>query len=214
MMNVLIVDTQPVYREGLAIILRQHFSQWRITTANSVYDDASILKNSEIKIDLLLLSINRQSENDGYPLEEILKDVVDMEVIVLSSAVDTLCLKKMLDQGVRGIIPKFYSIEEMLSAIRECWKGRTHIPTEVKKVISQCLAQNEAVHLLRLTKRQLQVLELIEKRMTNEEIAEKLFVSLATIKTHINKIYSALEVGGRRECVQRSYDLGVLSRSA
>lgn len=212
MMNVLIVDTHPVYRKGLAIILHQHFPQWQITTANSMHDDANIVKNAEIKFDLLLLSINRQNENDYYPLEKMMKDVVDMEVIVLSSSVDTLYLKKILDQGVRGIIPKFYSIEEMVSAIRECWRGRTHIPTEVKKVISQCLLQNEAAHLLRLTKRQLQVLELIEKRMTNEEIAEKLFVSIATIKTHINKIYNALEVGGRRECIRRSYDLGVLSR--
>lgn len=213
-MNVLIVETHPVYRKGLEAIFNQYFSQWEVITAGSINNGVNILKHSKIKIDLLLLSINTQDENDSYPLEIILKNIDDMAVIVLSSVADGLYLKKILDIGVRGIIPKLYTIEKMVNAIKECWRGHIHIPTEVRKVISQCLMQNEVGASLRLTKRQLQVLELIEKRMTNEEIAETLFVSLATIKTHINKLYNTLEVSGRKDCIQRSYDLGLLARSA
>jgi len=216
-MNVLIVESHPVYRKGLEAIFNQYFSQWQVETADDINNSVNILKHSKIKIDLLLFSINTPDENNNYPLEKILNDMGNMDdtaIIVLSSVADGLYLKKILDIGVRGIIPKLYTIEKMVNAIKECWKGNIHIPTEVRKVISQCLMQNEAISSLRLTKRQLQVLELIEKRMTNEEIADTLCVSLSTIKTHINKLYNTLEVGGRKDCVKRSYDLGLLPRSA
>ncbi len=210
-MNVLVIDSHPVYREGLVVMLNQCFPQWQIITESSAYNGINILKNSKVSMDLLLVSINTQNEENFYQLEEILKYATDVVSIALSSGVDTLYLKKVLETGVRGIIPKVYPIKEMTGAIRECWQGGVHIPVEVRKTIYQCRQQTEAANLLRLTQRQLQVLELIGKRMTNREIAEILFVSLATIKTHINRIYNALEVKCRKECIQRSYDLGVLS---
>jgi len=210
-MNILVIDSHPVYREGLVVTLNSCFPQWQIMTESSAYNDINILKNSKVEIDLLLFSINAQDEENFHQLEEILKDKADVVTIVLPSAVDALYLKKVLETGVRGIIPKDYSIEEMTCAIRECWQGGVHIPVEVRKTIYQCRQQMEVANSLCLTSRQLQVLELIGKRMTNREIAEILFVSLATIKTHINRIYNALEVGCRKECIQRSYDLGVLS---
>jgi len=191
-------------------MLNQSFPRWQVMTENSVYNGINILKNSKIRIDLLLFSINAQDEENFHQLEKILEYMADVVSIALSSTVDALYLKKVLETGVRGIIPKVYPIEKMTGAIRECWQGGVHIPIEVRKTIDQCRQQMVVANSLCLTSRQLQVLELIGKKMTNREIAEILFVSLATIKTHINRIYNALEVGCRKECIQRSYDLGVL----
>jgi DNA-binding CsgD family transcriptional regulator len=82
----------------------------------------------------------------------------------------------------------------------EIEKQRQNILSEYTQNL-QAKEQNSFIHLL--SPREIEVLELINEGLSNKEIAEKLFVSLSTVKTHINNIYKVLEVKNRREAIEK-----------
>lgn len=216
-MDVLVIDDQPVYSEGLSIILQRKFPGFRV---KSFANSGAVLNSSDHSLsatDLIFLGVNSPSSQSAKLLEQMLKSLPVPPVIVLSSMVDNQQIKKILDLGVSGIIPKDYTTDEMFNAIDECCQGHVHIPLETQKKIDQlsllASEQKTIASSLQITKRQLQVLKLMSKRLTNDEIAEKLCVSKATIKSHINKIYAALDVSCRKKCISRAYDLGILYRN-
>lgn len=213
-MDILIIDDQPVYREGLSVILARSLQSCRVVSACDTRNGVKALSAPEVDFNLLLLGINVGSSAAVNQLEELIRFNKNIAIIVLVASIDCKQYIECLKLGVRGVIPKLYSTDKMVAAILECYKGVIHIPPDVQAAINQHtkkhLVRNKVTTDLHLTKRQLQVLELIEHRLTNDEIAEMLSVSLATVKTHINNLYSALDVNGRKECIKRSYDLGVL----
>jgi len=216
-MNVLIIDSHPVYIEGLSVVLKRIDPGCRTFSASSLIEGLSTLSNFDSTIELLILGINTQSLDEVYQLEALISSNSNLAIVVISAVIDSRQSKTLLEMGVKGVVPKFYSTDEMILAFRECCSGRVYVPPEAKSAINRLdtldSTQSRVTSRLHLTKRQLQVLELMEVRMSNGEIAEALSVSLATVKTHINNLYRALDVCGRRQCIQRSYDLGVLYRS-
>ena len=216
-MNVLIIDSHPVYIEGLSVVLKRIDSGCRTFSASSLIEGLSTLSNADSNIELLILGINTQSMDEVYQLEALISSNSNLAIVVISSVIDSRQSKMLLEMGVKGVVPKFYSADKLMLAFSDCCSGRVHVPPEAKSAINRLdildSTRSRITSRLHLTKRQLQVLELMEDRMSNGEIAEKLSVSLATVKTHINNLYRALDVCGRRQCIQRSYDLGVLYRS-
>lgn len=212
-MDVLIIDEHPLYSDGLESMLNVHFPFYKVTSV-ACYDlNSSFFKLAPINIDLVLLGVNNLESISCTYLERLLTTVSHIPTIVLSALADNEFIKKMLDLGVRGVIPKNYTNEKIVEAIIQCCNGHGHIPFSNLKAISQLKVQatkrNAAIKRLKLTKRQLEVLELINERFRNHEIADKLFVSVATVKTHINKIYAAFDVNSRKACLSRAYDLGI-----
>ena len=213
-MDILIIDDQPVYGEGLSVVLARSLQSCRVVSACDTNNGVKALSASELDFNMLLLGINAGNTEAINQLEELIGFNKDIAIIVLAASIDCKQFIECLKLGVRGVIPKLYSIDKMVEAIVECYKGVVHIPPDVQAAINlhtkKHLKRDKVTTALHLTKRQLQVLELLERRMTNNEIAKKLSVCLATVKTHINKLYSALDVNSRKECIKRSYELGIL----
>lgn len=215
-MNVLIVDSQPVYCEGLTVFLKRIYPTCETQSTSNPDKALGILNNATKTIDLLIFCINTRSIDEVLQLKRFISLKGNLAIVVISAFIDSMQSTALLEMGVRGVIPKFYSTDKMMLAFKECCSGQLHVSLEAKSAINrlESLRSNQArvTGRLHLTKRQLQVLKLMEQRISNSEIADKLSVSLATVKTHINKLYSALDVSGRRQCIQRSYELGVLYR--
>ena len=213
-MNVLIVDSHPVYIEGLTIVLNKIYPFCRTLTASSLEKGLGILGKSDPVVELFIFCINSASLVGLSQLKAITNSNSDLAIVVIPAVIDCRQSKMLLEMGVRGVVPKLYPIDKMITAFVECCSGQVHVPPEAQSSINRLTIFDEnrtkITSRLHLTKRQLQVLDFMDNRISNTEIADILSVSLATVKTHINKLYSALDVCGRKQCIQRSYELGVL----
>ena len=100
-------------------------------------------------------------------------------------------------------------VRQILTALREVEQGRRPEPSQGPRTSPS--SRKQAL-LEPLTNREAEILELLARRLRDKEIAERLFVSPATVNTHLKHIYEKLRVRNRREAVARADDLGILSR--
>jgi LuxR family maltose regulon positive regulatory protein len=101
-------------------------------------------------------------------------------------------------------------IGQLLAAFREYQHGGKHGVIGTETVGRPSLSNQSLVD--SLTNRELEILELLAQRLSNKEIAAKLFISHGTVKTHLNNIYRKLTVTGRLEAVEKAYTLNILIR--
>lgn len=213
-MRVLIVDDHPSFGEGLAVILQRHFSDYHFLAETSPVQALNQLIDPSSDFDLILLDIRMPELNGKAFAEKLLEHRCDIPVIALSAIGDYLQIRQLLDLGVIGFIPKYYTVEQIAEAICYCLEGNVYIPPSILSALAaheQALRKRQQVaQHLHITKRQLEVLDLIEAGLSNDEIAETLFLSLATVKTHVNRLFHALEASNRKQCIQAANQAGLL----
>ena len=136
----------------------------------------------------------------------------DTQVLVLTTYADDESLFPSLRAGARGYLTKDASAEEIEHAIRALAAGRTHLDPAVQQRLVAAVLQAEprqatppAVPPDDLSAREVEVLKLIATGLSNAEIAESLFLSNATVKTHINRIFSKIGVRDRAQAVRYAY---------
>ncbi len=213
-MQVLIIDEHPLYCSGLATVIQDCFSGLSVMTETNLGNGYRACTEFKSSIELVLLGLDCADVNKYPVLSYLIQPACRFQLVVFPSFENINSYKFLISYGVKGIIPKYYSMFEIMSAFKEITSGRIHIPPTAKEVLIDYLrntdAHNKLLKKLRVTKRQVEVLELMEKNMSNDQIAHTLAISMATVKTHINKLFRALEVTCRTECIKRSYELGVL----
>ena len=129
--------------------------------------------------DLILMDINIPGTSGIDLCKEVKELYPSVFVIGLSTFNQLSFIQKMMDNGASGYILKNATQEEMMEAIETVMKGKTYMSDEASLV----LRKQEAPDIV-LTRREKEVLELIAQGMTNNEIADSLFVSVTTVDTH------------------------------
>ncbi|KGM36625.1 Two component transcriptional regulator VraR [Streptococcus sinensis] len=129
----------------------------------------------------------------------ILKEWPEAKILILTSYLDNEKIYPVLDAGARGYMLKTSSAEEILHAVRKVAKGEFAIETEVSKKFEY--HRNHIELYEDLTARERDILGLLAKGYENQRIADELFISLKTVKTHVSNILSKLEVSDRTQAV-------------
>ena len=129
----------------------------------------------------------------------ILKEWPEAKILILTSYLDNEKIYPVLDAGARGYMLKTSSADEILHAVRKVAKGEFAIETEVSKKVEY--HRNHIELYEDLTARERDILGLLAKGYENQRIADELFISLKTVKTHVSNILSKLEVSDRTQAV-------------
>jgi DNA-binding NarL/FixJ family response regulator len=211
--RVLIADDQPVVREGLAMLLGLIDDLKVVATAS---DGVEAVERVRAELPDLVLMDLRMPRLDGVgAIREILASVPDTRVLVLTTYADDHFLFPALDAGARGYLTKEATAEEIEHAIRAVMAGETHLdPAVQERLVSAALAHDppaaDASELPdELTPREVEVLKLIAAGLSNREIAEKLVLSNATVKTHVNRIFYKTGARDRAQAVRYAYEHGL-----
>ena len=202
-MRVLVADDQTVVREGLVMLLQLSVGV-EVVAAASDGDEAVQLARQH-RPDVVLMDL-RMPRCDGVAAtRRILEELPSTGVIVLTTYADDESVFAALEAGARGYLTKDAGAAEIQRAIRTVFAGEALLDASVQRRLLE-RARTPAVAVPAafpdgLTQREVEVLSEIAAGLSNREIADRLSISEATVKTHINNIFSKVGLRDRAQAV-------------
>lgn len=150
--------------------------------------------------DIILMDLVMDNMDGIQATQEILADWPKANILIVTSFIDDEKVYPAMQAGAKGYILKTSSANEIASAIRRTYAGESVIaPTVNEKLIAHEVEANRHHRHDDLTTREREVLQLIAAGKSNQEIADELFITLKTVKTHVSNILSKLGVEDRTQ---------------
>lgn len=185
--KVFIVDDHYMVIEGIRSLLQNEKSlEWMGHASNAASCHAFLQKQQP---DVILMDINLPDKSGIELCREVIEKYPSVFIIGLSTFNQQSFIQKMMENGASGYVLKNATQEELMEAIQTVMKGKTYLSEEA----SQVLRKNADAGIPVLTRREKEVLELIAEGLTNNEIAQKLFISVATVDTHRKNLLAKFE---------------------
>ncbi len=209
MIRVLIVDDHQVVLDGIQSMLEQEKDIFITGKLMNGPDALEFLKNSPV--DVSLIDINMPGM-DGIELcKAIQKKHPDIKVLALTTFNEVSFITNMMKSGASGYLLKNTTKEELITAIKTIQKGEQYLAREVQeKLISTSFGKKDTAFIPKLTRREKEVLKLILEEFTTKEIAEKLFISNATVETHRLHLLNKLGVRNTAGLVKVAIEKGLV----
>ncbi|MEJ7218685.1 response regulator transcription factor [Staphylococcus gallinarum] len=196
MYRIILVDDHHIVRQGLEFLLS---TVEDIEVIGGFSDGNSFFKYLEENElpDLVLLDLV-MPEMNGIEITEIMKQQCpEVKILVLTSYVDDEHVISAIDKGADGYEMKDVEPKQLIETIKSVIAGEKIIHPQAQSVIESVRKKPHFTN--KLSNRESEVLKEMVKGKTNKEIAETLFVSEKTVKTHVSHIFSKLEVGDRTQ---------------
>ena len=196
-MKILLVDDHEMVRLVLKIYLDLQADVEVV--AESSNGREGVEQALELRPDVIIMDIVMPEMNGIEATMAILETWPEAKILILTSYLDNEKIYPVLDAGAKGYMLKTSSADEILHAVRKVARGEIAIETEVSKKV-QYHRNHIELH-DDLTARERDILGLLAKGYENQRIADELFISLKTVKTHVSNILSKLEVSDRTQAV-------------
>ena len=184
--KILIVDDHQIVRDGIKLYLEKNPDFDIVAEADSGEEAVRLLKN--IDVDLVMVDINMKGMSGIETTQQIMKDHPQLRVLALTMHNDYQHIKSMMDAGASGYVLKSCDEEEVVGAINSVINDEIYYSKEVAQTVMNNMAKKrkKATHeiMTPLTPRELEVYKLILEEMSNQEIADKLFISVRTVEVH------------------------------
>ena len=183
--KIIIVDDHLIFRQGLKSIITLENIANVIGEASNGIELLQLL--SQLKPDLVLMDIDMPHMNGMDATEKAMELMPDLKIIAFSMFSDEEYYYKMIDRGVKGFILKTSGINELENAIQNVMLGESYFSNELlRKIINNFgrPTNNKTSVVDSLTDREIEVLQEICLGLTTDEIADKLFISPKTVKSH------------------------------
>ncbi len=204
-MNLLLVDDHALFREGLGLLLSKLSPGIVIHEADSV--DAAVEECKGNSFRMALLDLGLTATSGLETLDSLRTRVADVPVVVLSGDQDPQLIKASIARGAVGFVPKSYTSDMMIAALKFILAGGVYLPA--------CVLETEASVLdrpgssgadisnlfLRLSPRQQEVARCLLQGLSNKTIARRMNISEGTIKAHVSSIFQVIGARNRVEAV-------------
>ena len=197
MIRVFITDDHEMYLEGLALLLGRHEN---IEVMGSAMSGAVLLEKLAVQTpDILLLDLNLPDTSEEELLSRIRASHSELKIIYLTLMRGTRYIHRLHKYGIQGYVLKNAPIRELIAAIEKVQAGGTYFSKEInietgsEDVRSTIIIDDKKVSEI-ISKRELEVLKLICREFSNQEIADRLFLSVSTVETHRKNLIAKLGV--------------------
>lgn len=204
--RVLIVDDHALFRRGLELVLSQERD---IEVVGEATDGAEGVEQARaLAPEVVLMDVRMPNVGGIEAAREIREHLPATKVIMLTVSDDERDLYDSVLAGANGYLLKEVSIEEVADAVRAVARGHSLIsPSMASKLLTEFNAlarraeERQRASVPRLTERELQVLRLVARGLSNREIADELYIAENTVKNHIRNVLEKLNLHSRMEAV-------------
>jgi DNA-binding NarL/FixJ family response regulator len=210
-MNILLIDDHALFRQGLVFLLGDLGQSMTFEEANTC-EQALQFKNQAF--DLILLDLYMPGRNGLGALKSIRETFERSSVVIVSGDEDPDTVRKAIDAGATGYVPKSSNPSVMIQALRLVLAGGIYLPRVALRAdrnadrmdYTRQIAQQDAAAAIenrheQLTERQQSVLKLAVRGLSNRAIGETMHLSENTVKTHLSGAFKILNVKNRTEAV-------------
>ena len=208
--RLLVIEDNRLLRDGILSILKPHSDIVIIGASGDSKN--TLIKIKQSKPNVVLLDLGLRSLNSLQVVRLVKKDFPQAKIIVMDLAPVQADILQYVKAGANGFILKDASLNDLLITIRTVSEGATVLPPMlVDSLFSQIVefavreGKTKLKQAVQMTKREREVIELLSEGMTNKEIAQRIHVSMYTIKSHIHNIMEKLALHTRLEIAYYSY---------
>jgi len=199
--RLVIADDHPLFRGALREAVSGLFEKVEIAEAGSFDDVAKLLEHGG-EVDLILLDLSMPGVRGFSGLMYLRAQYPSVPVVVVSANDDPAVIRRCMEFGASGFIPKTLGVNEMGRAISRVLEGGVWTPPDVDlKAGADSESADLMGRLATLTPQQVRVLMMLSEGLLNKQIAYNLTVSEATVKAHVSAILQKLGVESRTQAV-------------
>ena len=207
-MRVLIAEEHPLYREGVVRAIKERLELELVGEAADGREALALIK--ELQPDVAVLDV-KMPELDGMQVANALeRDALHTRVLMLSAFLDRQIVFQAVAAGAAGYLSKDADRLEITDAILAVHRGDTVLAAEVQAGVVAEVRSRWRPDRPSLSERERQVLEMIAEGMSAPEIARRLYLSTATVKSHLQSLYEKLSVSDRAAAVAVAMRRGLL----
>ena len=208
--TVIVADDHPLFRTAIKEALEAEQGETNFLEASS-FESLQALVDEQKEVDLVLLDLHMPGVSGFAGLVYLCKRYPSVPVVIISANEDPVVIKRALEHGAAGFIPKSSSIDTITQAISSILMGEIWAPALTRSDLpgSNNSETELAERMAQLTPQQFKVLMMMSQGLLNKQIAYDLGVSEATIKAHVTAIMGKLCVSNRTQAVLAASKLAV-----
>ena len=196
--RVLVVDDHKVVRKGLRTFIAVNDDLELVGEAGN--GEEAIKQAEALSPDVVLMDLKMPVMDGPTAIEHIRASSPDVQIVALTSFDDESLAQRAIDAGAIGYLFKDAEEEELISAIRLASQGRSVLAPGAMRALVARSSDTERYQ-VRLTDRELEILRLVTRGLTNPQIAERLIISVSTVNFHVHNILDKLGAKTRTEAV-------------
>jgi two-component system response regulator NreC len=211
--KILVVDDHAIVREGVRMILAKESD---LEVVGEAGDGAQALELTErVHPDVVIMDISMPGMGGVEATQTLRNKYPDVQVLALTMHEDESYVFQLLRAGAAGYVLKRAAAQDLVQAVRAAAKGEAFLyPSVARKVVEDYLRRvetgEERERYDGLTSREKEILTLIAQGLSNQQIAEKLFISIKTVQTHRAHILEKLGLHDRTELVRYAIRKGLI----
>ncbi|MCL1846582.1 MAG: response regulator transcription factor [Coriobacteriia bacterium] len=211
--TVAIVDDHPTFRYGLTMLLESSNNIRVIWEAENALQALTLLQDAQRTPMVMLLDVKMPGPDGVSMVKRLLQTSPGLIIIMLTASEEPSCLLQAISNGATGYLLKSESSSQIIDSIQRACQGQHIVNQKQIDLLLDNLSKltNEAeLSKIGLTKREIELVSYLANGLSNQEIAEKMFISVSSTKRMIDKIITTLGVSNRTQAVAELIKHGLI----